>query len=52
MPYGIRESGGKFKVVNKETSKVKGTHSSRAKAQKQINLLMGIEHGWKPTGKK
>ena len=51
MPYSIRKSDDKFKVVNKETGKVKGTHASRAKAQKQVNLLRGVEHGWVPTGK-
>ncbi len=31
---------------------VKGTHGSEIKAQRQLNLLRGIEHGWEPTGKK
>jgi len=52
MPYAIRKSGEKFKVVNKETGDVKGTHESKAKAQRQVNLLRGIKHGWVPTGKK
>lgn len=52
MPYAIRKSGDKFKVVNKETGHVKGTHASREKAQKQVNLLRGVEHDWRPTGKK
>jgi len=52
MPYKIRPSGNKWKVVNTETKKVKGTHATRAKAQRQVNLLRGVEHGWKPTGKK
>jgi len=51
MPYSIRKADSKFKVVNKETGKVKGTHTSREKAEKQINLLRGVEHGWEPTGK-
>jgi hypothetical protein len=51
MPYAIREREGKFIVINTDTGKRKGTHSSRAKAQLQINLLRGIEHGWEPTGK-
>lgn len=51
MPYAIRKRNEKFVVVNKDTGHVKGTHSSRAKAQRQVNLLRGVEHGWKPTGK-
>ena len=45
MPYAIQKAGAQWKVVNKDTGKVKGTHKSRAAAQKQINLLRGIEHG-------
>ncbi len=52
MPYSIRKRGSKFVVVNKDTGKVKGTHSSKIKAQRQVNLLRGVEHGFKPTGKK
>jgi len=52
MPYAIRKANSKFKVVNTETGKVKGTHTSRIKAQRQVNLLRGVERGWKPTGKK
>lgn len=52
MPYAIRKSDNKFKVVNTETGKTKGTHASRAKAKDQVNLLRGVEHGWKPTGAK
>ena len=52
MPYAIRKSGEKFKVINKETGKVKGTHESRIKAERQMRLLYGVEHGWRPTGRK
>ena len=52
MPYTIRQSGSKFVVVNTETNDVKGRHDTKEKAQRQINLLRGIEHGWEPTGKK
>jgi len=31
---------------------VKAKHTTHAKAMAQANLLRGIEHGWKPTGKK
>lgn len=52
MPYDIQKRGSKFVVLNTDTGDVKGTHSSRTVAQRQINLLRGIEHGWKPTGRK
>ena len=50
MPYAIRKRGDKWVVLNTETGDVKGTHATETKAQLQINLLRGIEHGWKPTG--
>ena len=49
MPYAIREKGNKFVVVNADTGHVKGTHATREKAQRQVNLLRGVEHGWTPT---
>ena len=52
MPYEIQKRGEKWVVFNTETRKVKGTHASRIKAQRQINLLRGIEAGWEPTGAK
>lgn len=51
MPYAIRKRGTKFAVINTVTNDVKGTHASRTKAQRQLNLLRGVKHGWKPTGK-
>ncbi len=39
MPYGIRKSGDKYKVVNKESGRVFGTHESEAKAKKQLAAL-------------
>jgi hypothetical protein len=50
MPYAIEKKGSKFVVRNTDTGDVKGTHDSREKAQRQVNLLRGVEHGWKPTG--
>lgn len=49
MPYKIEKRGNKYIIKNKKTGKVKGTHLSRAKAESQMRLLYGIEHGWKPT---
>ena len=48
-PVKISKVGGKFKVKTPGGTKAKGT--TKAKAQKQANLLRGVEHGWKPTGK-
>ena len=52
MPYEIEEKNGKWIVRNTETGDVKGTHDSKIKAQRQINLLRAVEHGWTPTGAK
>ena len=52
MPYSVQKRGDKWAVVNTDTGDVKGTHASREKATRQINLLRGVEHGWEPTGKK
>jgi len=50
MPYKIIKSGSKWLLKNRATGKLKGTHSSYVSALKQMRLLQGIEHGWKPTG--
>jgi len=49
MPGNIKKVDG-YKTTwgGKTTAK----NTTRAKAQAQLNLLRGIEHGWKPTGKK
>lgn len=52
MPYLIKKVGNKFQVLNKDTGKSHGMHDSEEKAQRQINLLQAIEHGWKPGKKK
>lgn len=39
MPYTVRKSGKKYKVVNKNTGKVYGTHDSKEKANKQLAAL-------------
>ncbi len=49
MPVKISKVDG-YQV--KHGGKVSAKHTTKAKAQKQSNLLRGIEHGWKPTGKK
>jgi len=50
MPYAIAKTDGKFSVVNTDTGSVKSKATTRTKAEKQINLLRGLEHGWKPSG--
>lgn len=52
MPYKIVKRGSKYLTVNKQTGKVKGTHSSKQKAIKQMKLLYMIESGKKPTKSK
>lgn len=56
MPYGVRydkdRKGKKWVTYNTRTGDVKGTHETKAGAERQRNLLEGLKHGWKPTGKK
>ena len=54
MPYKvIKRSGAKpWKIVNKNTGKVVGSSTTKAKAQSSARARMGAHHGWKPTGKK
>ena len=57
MPYAIQKitSGknkGKYKVVNTETGEVHSKGTTRSKAEGQVRLLRGVEHGFKPTGAK
>jgi len=49
MPYKLSGS----RVLHKKGGKwtTKQTAKSPARAKRAINLLRGIEHGWKPTGK-
>ncbi len=49
MPYAIKRKGSKYQVVNTDTGEVKST-TTKAKAEKQLRLLKGIEKGWEPTG--
>lgn len=47
MPVKVKKVDG-FQVSTPGGVKAKGT--TEAKAQRQANLLRGVEHGWKPTG--
>jgi len=51
MPYALAKmKSGKFEVSGPSGVHAKSTTAKKAKAQ--MRLLRGIEHGWKPTGKK
>lgn len=39
MPWQARKSGNKYQVVNTETGEVKGTHATKAEADKQVAAL-------------
>jgi len=49
MPVRIKKVDG-YQVKHGGTVSAKGT--TKKKAQAQANLLRGVAHGWKPTGKK
>ena len=48
MPVKIRKVDG-YRVTH--GGKVSAKRTTAAKAKRQANLLRGIKHGWKPTGK-
>lgn len=52
MPYKVTKGTGGYSVKSPHGTKAKST--SKAKAEAQVRLLQGVEHGhgWKPTGKK
>lgn len=50
MPVTIRKVGGRYRVLTPGGVKARGT--TKAKARAQARLLRGVEHGWRPTGKK
>jgi len=48
MPYKeTKLKGGKIRITSPHGVKSKG--STPENAQKQLNLLRAVEHGWKPT---
>lgn len=47
MPVSIKKKDG-YQVSTPGGVKAKST--TKAKAQRQANLLRGVEHGWHPTG--
>lgn len=52
MPYEIERKGRCYSVINTKTGQVHAKCTSMKKAEAQLHLLQGVEHGWKPTGKK
>lgn len=48
MPVKIKKVNG-YRVTH--GGKVSAKRTTKTKAQGQANLLRGVEHGWKPTGK-
>lgn len=48
MPVSIRKTDGDYRVSTPHG--VKAKHTTKAKAERQRNLLNAVEHGWKPTG--
>ena len=53
MPYMMLPAGGgMYKVVNSSTGKVHAEKTTKAKAEAQLRLLRGVEHGMKVRGKK
>lgn len=49
MPVKVRKVNG-YRVTH--GGKVSAKSTSKKKAEAQANLLRGVAHGWKPTGKK
>ncbi|MHA1401840.1 MAG: hypothetical protein ACTSQE_15935 [Candidatus Heimdallarchaeaceae archaeon] len=49
MPVRIKKVNG-YRVSH--GGKVSAKRTTKAKAKRQANLLRGVAHGWKPTGKK
>lgn len=48
MPYTIKQDGDNYNIVNTSTGEVKAVHEppdAKEKAEKQVNLLRGLEHG-------
>ncbi|HUX02151.1 MAG TPA: hypothetical protein VMY35_14390 [Phycisphaerae bacterium] len=49
MPYKITKVDG-YRVSTPHGVHAKNT--TKKKAQAQVRLMQGVEHGWKPTGRK
>ena len=49
MPYKVTKVKGGYRVSTPHGVKAKRT--SKRNASRQVRLLRGVEHGWKPTKK-
>lgn len=45
MPYEVRQKGEEWCVFNKDTEEEKACHATKELADRQVNLLRGLEHG-------
>ena len=52
MPIEIAKEGKCYKVWNSESGTVYGKCGTKSNAEAQKRLLMAVDHGWKPTGRK
>ena len=48
MPYIVIQKDGKFEVKNTDTGKIH-SKTTKTKAEAQIRLLRGLEHGFTPS---
>ncbi|HUV45576.1 MAG TPA: hypothetical protein VMW45_00710 [Dehalococcoidia bacterium] len=49
----VKKTGVKpYKIVEVSTGKIKGSSTTKAKAQSSANARNAARHGWKPTGVK
>lgn len=49
MPVKIRKTRGGYRVTDAGRTTAKRT--TKGRARRQANMLRGIAHGWKPTGR-
>ena len=45
MPYAVRKKGSDWVLVNKDTGRVLGTHSTKARAMAQLRAVYANYHG-------
>jgi hypothetical protein len=48
MPWAMRRTKNGFGVQNEESGKWHSRDTTREKAEAQLRLLRGTEHGWRP----
>lgn len=50
VPVKVRQRGSRYRVTHNGI--VSARRTTKAKARRQANLLRGVAHGWKPTGRR